>query len=723
MGVDAVSGALHSSNWFRIAALRPRLGGHVQIHRHRYRGAVWYVVEDRVAAKFHRFNPAAYRIISALNGKRSMQDIWNALALDLREDSPSQDEIVNLLGQLNAADLIVTEASVDVAELFERHQRQGRQKWLARLANPLSLRFPLWDPDRFLNAWCRLFGGVRGVLWVILWLAVVVPALLQVPVHWRELTENFNERLLAAHNLAIMAVAFVVLKGLHELGHGWAIKMRGGEVHEMGLMLLLFYPVPYVDASSASAFARKSGRMHVGAAGMLIEVWVAALAFYAWMLLEPGFLRSLCYDMLVIGSVTTVVFNANPLLRYDGYYILCDLIEIPNLGNRANAYWIYLLRRHVFGIGSTQPPSSTPAERRWFIAYAPAALLYRLAVTITIAWFVGQQYFFIGVLLGAWSITAGFVWPLGKGLVKLWHDPQASSRALRVWSAVASVPVLAGVLLFVVPLPHHTRAKAVLSLPDNAVLRAGGDGFVRQVMATPGAAVAPGQVIVHTDAPALRADYRVQLGKVAEAQARRDAAWNVQPAAAGRLEEELQHANAALDRLAVDIGQLDIRAGSAGTLLIDQAADLPGRHLRKGEPIGYLVGSARPVLKVIVAQQHADWVRSATRRIGVRLPQDFSREVEGRLLREVPKAGKELPSATLGLSGGGDQTVDPRDERGTTAIETLFEFEVEMPVLAGSPDLRFLGSRAYVSFEHPSEPLGWRLWREVRRQLLSHFQV
>ncbi|MBC7728354.1 MAG: PqqD family peptide modification chaperone [Microbacteriaceae bacterium] len=718
-----MSGALHSSNWFRIAALRPRLGGHVQIHRHLYRSAVWYVVEDRVAAKYHRFNPSAYRIISALDGKRSMQDIWNALALDLREDSPSQDEIVNLLGQLNAADLIVTEASVDVAELFERHHKQGRQKRLGRFANPLSLRFPPWDPDRFLGAWCRAVGGVPAIVWVALWLAVVLPAFAQVPVHWRELTENFSERLLAAHNLAIMVIAFVVLKGLHELGHGWSIKVRGGEVHEMGLMLLLFYPVPYVDASSASAFTRKSGRMHVGAAGMLVEVWVAALAFFAWMLLEPGFLRSLCYDMLVIGSVTTVVFNANPLLRYDGYYILCDLIEIPNLGNRANAYWIYLMRRFVFGIGSTRPPSSSPAERRWFIAYAPTALVYRLLVTITIAWFVGQQYFFIGVLLGAWSIGAGLVWPLGKGLVKLWNDPQASSRALRVWSAVASVPVLAGVLLFAVPLPHHTRAKAVLSLPDNAMLRAGADGFVRKVLAAPGKAVVPGQLIVHTDAAELQADFRVQLAKVAEAQARRDAAWNVQPAAAGRLEEELQRENAALAQLQADTENLDIRAGSAGTLLIDQAGDLPGRHLRKGEPIGYLVGSERPIVKVIVAQQHADWVRSATRRISVRLPQDFSHELEGRLLREVPRAGKDLPSATLGQSGGGDLTVDPRDEKGTTAIETLFAFEVELPALAQAPGLRYLGSRAYVGFEHPSEPLGWRLWREARRQLLSHFQV
>ena len=139
-------------------------------------------------------------------------------------------------------------------------------------------------------------------------------------------------------------------------------------------------------------------------------LWIAALAFFAWMLLEPGFLRSLCYDMLVIGSVTTVLFNANPLLRYDGYYILCDLIEVPNLGNRANAYWFYLLRRYAFGIVTARPPSATAAERRWFIVYAPAAFVYRLSVTFAIAWFIGQQYFFIGVLLALWSVGSALVW-------------------------------------------------------------------------------------------------------------------------------------------------------------------------------------------------------------------------------------------------------------------------------------------------------------------------
>ena len=424
-----MSGALHSSNWFRIAALRPRLGGHVQIHRHTYRGEVWYVVEDRAAGKYHRFNPAAYRIVSALDGRRSMQDIWDALALELREDSPSQDEIVQLLGQLNASDLIVTEASVDVAELFQRHQRQGRQKVLGRIANPLALRFPLWDPDRFLAAWCHALRGVPLWAWGLLWLAAVVPAAGQVPLHWRELTENFNERLLAAGNLWILAIAFVVLKGLHELGHGWAIKVRGGEVHEMGLMLLLLYPVPYVEASSASAFARKSERMHVGAAGMLVELWVAALCLLAWTVLRTrvpalaGLRHARCRQRHH-GGVQCQPAAALRRLLHPGRLDRDSeprqprqcLVDLPVAPPRLRHH----RRARAGGDARPSGAGSSPTP--------PLALAYRLFVTFSIAWFIGQQYFFVGVLLAAWAIGSGVVWPLGKGLFKL-PPTRRSARA------------------------------------------------------------------------------------------------------------------------------------------------------------------------------------------------------------------------------------------------------------------------------------------------------
>lgn len=228
--------ALLSTNWYRISALRPRLRGHVRIHRHAYRGEVWYVMEDRVAGKYHRFNPASHRVISLMDGKRDMAAIWRRLTDELANDTPAQEEVIRLLGQLHGADLVQCDVNPDVAELFERGSKERQRKFVSRFMNPISLRFPLWDPDRTLVrmlAWLRPLPGGWGMA---LWLLVVLPALALAPSYWPDLTRNFNEQLLAMDNLLIMALVFPLVKAAHELGHGLAARARGGEVHEMGVI-------------------------------------------------------------------------------------------------------------------------------------------------------------------------------------------------------------------------------------------------------------------------------------------------------------------------------------------------------------------------------------------------------------------------------------------------------------------------------------------------------
>jgi putative peptide zinc metalloprotease protein len=712
--------ALKSDNWWRIAALRPRLRGHVRIHRHAYRGQTWYVVEDRVAAKYWRFNPPSYRVLNLFDGRRSLEAIWQMLTRELAEDLPTQDEVVELLGQLHNADLVQFDVTPDAAELLERRGKEVRRRLMGRFLNPMSLRFPLVDPDAFLarlDRATRVFGGSAGG---VLWLAAVLPALLLAPSHWPDLTRNFGEQLLGADNLLLMLLVFPLLKACHELGHGLAVKRRGGEVHEMGLMLLLFFPVPYVDASASSAFVRKGDRMWVGAAGMATEMFIAALAFYAWLLMEPGLARSLAYNVVVLGSVTTVLFNANPLLRYDGYYVLMDAIEIPNLGQRANRWWQQRIEQRVFGLPKPAQEPDTPAEQRWFAFYAPAALAYKLFVSVGIALFIATEYFFFGVLMAVFSITTSVLWPLAKGLWTVLANQRFAARAARVRLVLAGLAVFLFVGLFIVPLPHHTDAEGVVQLPEHAILRAGANGFVSQVLARPGERIEPGRALVVSRDPQLQAKLAEQQARLDEAQVRLDAAWGVEPARAGQLQQAVQREQAALARLQDEATQLTVRARGQGALLMGRAADLPQRYVKRGEVLGYLVGVHQPVVRVVVPQDAVDPVRLATTRVQVKLPQRLDATWTAKQLREVPKAASELPSAALGKQGGGSLEVDPTDREGRKALQSLFEFEVQLPPDASA---QFLGSRAYVRFEHPAEPLGWRAWRALRRLFLSHFVV
>ena len=335
----------HSTSWFNVAHLRPRLRSHVRVRRHRYRGAIWYVLDDGAAGKVHRLPRGAYLLVGRLDGTHTVEELWNRLVDELGEEAPTQDDVITALGQLHGADLLSSDAAPDTAELFVRQKKQRRQVWLQNLKSPMSLRFPLIDPENFLTRtmpWVRPLFSWAGML---LWLGVVIPALILVGRHWDELTGNLADRVFAADNLLIMALVYPVVKAIHELGHGYAAKAYGREVREMGIMMLVLYPVPYVDASGASALGSKWQRALVGAGGMIAEVFVAALAMFAWTLLEPGVARAAAFNVMLIAGVSTVLVNGNPLLRFDGYFILADLTEIPNLGARANKYWAHLIDR------------------------------------------------------------------------------------------------------------------------------------------------------------------------------------------------------------------------------------------------------------------------------------------------------------------------------------------------------------------------------------------
>jgi putative peptide zinc metalloprotease protein len=711
---------LLSSDWYRLRALKPRLRGHAQIHRHAYRGQVWYVIEDRIGGKHHRFNFAAYRVISLMDGRRDMNALWQVLLADLNDDTPTQDEVIRLLGELHSADLVLADMTPDVAELFERRGRQQRRKWIGRVGNPVALRFPLFDPDPLLKRMLRGLAPLLGWPGVLLWLAVVVPALVILPSHWNELSGNASERLLSQNNLLLLALLFPLVKAVHEFAHGLTCRMRGGEVHEMGLMLLMFYPVPYVDVSSASALVSKWQRALIGAAGMLGELFVAAIAFYFWLTLEPGLARAIAYDVAVLASVTTLFFNANPLLRYDGYYILADLMECPNLGSRANRYWQYLAERYLFGVRNVERPESTPGERRWFIGYGPLSYVYRLFVSISIAILVAQQFFFIGVLIGVWAVATSVIWPVVKGLRALWSAPRFADRGLRIRAVLSSFVVVLALALFVWPLPYHTNGEGVLWLPERAILRAESNGFVREVLQPPGAALQPGQAVVQSVEPGLSSRIEAQAARVEEIRAQVDAAWGVSQARAQQLEQEVNRELATLARLRDEAERLTLRSALAGTLLIDKPDDLPGRYLRKGEVVGYVRTADPPLVRVVMPQSDVDAVRLATKRVEVRMPQAISDTWSAQLTRSVPAAARQLPSAVLGGKGGGPMTVDPRDEKGLATVESVFEFELELPVEVPH---EWLGSRVYVRFEHEAEPVGQRMVRAVRRAFLSYFQV
>ncbi len=710
--------SLYSQQWYRVAGLHPRLRPHVVIHRHVYRGIPWYVTQDPVSGRFHRFDAAAYRVIGLMDGRLSLAEIWERVVEALGDEVPTQDEIIQLLAALHRADLVQTERLPDIDELFERERKRSRRERLQAVKAPLSIRIPLFDPDRLLE-WMRpLARFLFSLPGFIAWASIVGLAAVNALGHFEALTGDVVDRVLSLGNLPAFTLAFIVVKALHEFGHALAVKRWGGEVHEMGIMLLVLFPVPYVDASAAASFPERHRRMVVGAAGMMVEVFVASLALFVWLQAEPGLVRALAYNVMFIAGVSTVIFNGNPLLRFDGYYILADAIGIPNLGQRANRYLGYLVQRHLFRLDDARSPESgASGEAAWFVFFAIASYVYRLVVMLGIALFIAGRFFTLGAILAVWAIFQSLLLPLGRQLRFLLTSPVLRERR-RFALGVTAIAVGAVLLLVaIVPAPYAVTVQGVVWVPEDAWVRAGIDCRLVSVLASPGTEVEAGQPLMRCEAPELEAEAAIVDAQVEELRRRRDLEAVRDRVLVRLTERELEHLEARRRDIARRLAARTIRSPVDGRFVVEHARDLDGRYLRQGERLAYVLPQGRATtIRAVVPLEDAPLAAGAER-IEARFAHALERVVPVELARRIPGATDVVPSPALTVDGGGEIVARGESPNGgeiLRAVRPFFQFELR-PIDATSG---LVGERVYLLFEGPDIPLAVQAYRAVRQVLL-----
>ncbi|NVK42526.1 MAG: biotin/lipoyl-binding protein [Oceanospirillaceae bacterium] len=706
--------------WYRIAGYCPKLRRHARVYRQRFRGRLTYVLQDRTSGRHHLCSPPAYYMMSLMDGSRTVADIWDMGCAAFPDEVIDKSDVTKLLAMLHSSDVLHGSVPADILELTDRGLRLSRRNRVMRFLNPLALRIPLLDPDDFLTAtmpWLR-FLFTR---WAALaYLLVVGYALVLAGAHWKELTGNITDRVMVAENLLIMLCVFPLVKAIHELGHGFAVKHWGGEVHEIGIMFLVFIPVPYVDASASAAFPNKWQRAFVGAAGILVELMLAALALVVWLTVEEGLLRACAYNVMLIGGISTLFFNGNPLLRYDGYYVLQDILEIPNLGSRCNRFIAYLVKCRLLGIPDLPSPAHSTGEARWMLFYGIASFVYRITIVAAIVLFVASKYFVIGVMLAIWASILMLGVPIFKQIHFLLWGAALRGRRPRALSVVGGGLALVALLFMTVPLPYNTVAEGIVWTPGEGAINSATQGVVEQVYVSRGEKVDRGDVLLRLSDPYLEREVAVHRARVRELELRRDE-QSVQDRVGARVvEEQLEQARADLNRAREDLRNLQISASASGDLALPRAADLPGKYVQRGEVLGYVAEFDTPVVRVAVGQDSIEQVRNHTEAVEMRLVERFADVVPARILHEVPSLSNMLPSPALSTRGGGKFLLDASDPQQRSVIERVFNLELA-PVVPWP--VSKLGMRVYVKFTHGWEPIGWRLYRAARRILLRQLDV
>jgi putative peptide zinc metalloprotease protein len=464
--------------------------------RQRYLGRSYWVVKEPVGLKYFRFQEEEYAILQMLDGNTSLEDIKDRFEEDFAPQKISFQNLQQFVGMLHRSGLVIADAKDQGKQLKRRGDEKRRKETIAQMSNVLALRWKGIDPEWILNViypytrW--VFVPVTKIIWCIIALTALGLVLVEFDV--------FRSRLPAFHeffgtnvnNWLLLGLVLAMTKVLHEFGHGLTCKHYGGECHEMGFMLLVLTPCLYCNVSDSWMLPNKWQRAFIGFAGMYVEIFLASIATFIWWFADPqGTAANVCLRIMFISSVSTLMFNGNPLLRFDGYYILADVLEVPNMRQKASNVLQRFLVRLCLGIKQPEDPFLPQNNRLLFGMYTVASVVYRWVVVLSILWFLNQVFEPYGLkvigqliaLTGMFGLVIMPLWKFGKFL----YVPGRMDQ-VKMPNVYVTVGVMAAVVLAIafIPMPHRVKCTVYLQPRDAHLVSANVDGRLDEVIVRPG---------------------------------------------------------------------------------------------------------------------------------------------------------------------------------------------------------------------------------------------
>jgi putative peptide zinc metalloprotease protein len=471
----------------------------LKARQQRYQGRLYWVVKDPVGLQYYRFEEEEYAILQMLDGHSSLDEIAERFEREFPPQTIRTEELQQFIGMLHRSGLVITDAAGQGQQLAKRRGEKTRQQRMATLANILSVRFKGIDPERFFNfvyPYIRWFFSVPAmVCCIMLGLAALSLVLVQFDVFHSRLPDFHY--FFRAQNWAWLAITLCVTKILHEFGHGLSCKHFGGECHEIGVMFLVLTPCLYCNVSDSWMLPNRWHRAAIGAAGMYVELVLASICTFIWWFTEPGPINYICLNVMFISSVSTVMFNANPLLRYDGYYILSDILEIPNLRQKASTILNRKLGKWCLGLEEPEDPF-LPQRRQWlFATYTVASAIYRWVVTLSILYFLNKVFEPYGLKVLGQAIALGSIY--GLIFQPLWNvfkffkvpGRLGKVKRVRVYGTLVVLFAAIAAVLFI-PLPSHVYAPLEVQARNADSVYVVVDGVLENVFVRPGAEVKKG---------------------------------------------------------------------------------------------------------------------------------------------------------------------------------------------------------------------------------------
>ncbi len=690
-----------------------------------------YLIEDPLRGKFYRVGLPEFTLMATFDGRTTLIAGLARVAQQLGRDALDEQDGLAIVSWLMATQLAHTSQSTQATPLLRAADRQAQSRWKSRL-NPFGFQIRLLDPDRLLTRLLPYVSWMLTPLFAAFWLAAVVAGGYCVVADWDHFVAA-SIGILDPSNWLRMAVAWLLLKMIHESFHALVCKKYGGEVHHAGVMFLFFAPLAYVDVTSSWRFRSKWQRMAVAAAGMWIEVLISALALVAWSQTGPGVLHRWLQDVALMAGITTLAFNANPLMRFDGYYILSDWLEVPNLYAVAQRTFVQSLQRRCLG-WNLPAMEFSPWLARLLAAYGLAAFVWRVAMCLSLALLLIGWLDGLGVVLAITLCSSWFLLP-GCAALKSFRKAMRGQQTHRGRAVVFASGVLAlmALTVAVLTMPAHIVSPAVVEYSPRCIVRAGSPGFVRDIRVQSGQWVAAGDVIAELQNDDLELERAGLTAAVEQARIKTRIAF--QNDDLNKYQIEIANRQALEKKLAEaqqQIARLTIRATEPGQVIARNLTNLQGKYLHAGEQLAVIGGHSKQLV-IAVAQDDLDACGApGAAAVDVRIRGESGGWQAAGELKVEPRASLQPPHEALSARVGGPLVVKQTSVAATASEDRKLSFELIRPVFTAVVPLSgelatnaHAGEWADVRFQAESQTVAARLFQRVTgwfREQVAHAQ-
>jgi putative peptide zinc metalloprotease protein len=714
--------SIFSDSWFRVSGLRVALLPSVEVKTQVFRGRTWHVLQDTYTQRFFRATKEACHFIQSLNTDKTVEDVWEDFVNQHPEEAPSREEVIQLLSQLHLSNLLYSLQHSDNEAIVKRYKKQKNKELRAKLASFLFLRVPLWNPDAALNKIRGLILLATGWGAFFVWTIVLLWGGSTAFAHRGELLDQ-SQGVLSVGNLPWLYVCLTILKLFHEAGHAFVCKRFGGEVRTVGVMFLLFTPLPYVDASSSWGFPERWHRIYASFAGMAVEFFFAAAGALVWANTAPGLIHSLAFNVMLIGSISSLLFNGNPLLRFDAYYMLSDYAGIPNLYQKGQQQWKYFGDRHLLGTVAAQSNAADGKEWLWLTLYGLLSFLYLLFITLGISLFLMDQWLPLGIMVLLTTIYSRFLAPLYRLLVHLRGSATQGNRR-RAWSVVFISAVLIMLPIAVIPFPDAVRAQGIVKANSSTTMYLQTSGTLESLNVRHGQRVQAGQLLATFANSDLMSDIAVTIASQKEVQSQFRQALHKGSSELEALQQKIDTLADRLRHLNMQRKMLEVRANQAGEWVAPDLHERVGAWLPQGHNLGEVVDPSSFRFVAVVAQEEADRIFQETHhQAELRLAGQAYWNVLLPKVQIIPFQSDRLPSVALGWLGGGDIAVSTNEPSGTIAKETFYVLQTQLPNAALHEITVLHGITGTLRIPTPSQPIGIQVYRTIKQLLQKRYAL